>query len=174
MPVLLARPRGRRVQGDAVHPRGHGRFAAERIHRAPDLNDDFLKEILAICMLERIGVDHLEEDPFVVRQPLVEDAFPIAVVHDASLPLLVAPGESFLTPQDIGVDGAGCFSVPRAESRRAAGPRTARRTFRFEMIARSCRSDRPTPDGPARASASSRAASHRPCRGCGRPCPRRN
>ena len=74
MPVLLARPRDRRVQGDAVHPRGHGGIAAERIHRAPDLNDDFLKEILAVGMLERIRVDHFEEDPFVARQPVAEAA----------------------------------------------------------------------------------------------------
>lgn len=47
----------------------------------PDLNDDFLKEILAVCVLERIGVDHFEQDPFVARQPLAEDAFPLAVEH---------------------------------------------------------------------------------------------
>ena len=81
MPVLLARPRDRRVQGDAVHPCRHGRFAAERIHRAPDLNDDFLKEILTVSVLERIRVDHFEQDPFVARQPLVEDAIPFAVEH---------------------------------------------------------------------------------------------
>ena len=47
----------------------------------PDLEDDLLKEILAVGMLERIRVDHLEEDPFVARQPLAEDALPLAVVH---------------------------------------------------------------------------------------------
>ena len=81
MPVLLAAPGDGRVQGDAVHPRGHGGFAAERIHRAPDLNGDFLKEILAVGMLERIRVDHFEQDPFVARQPVAEDAIPLAVEH---------------------------------------------------------------------------------------------
>jgi hypothetical protein len=47
--------------------------------RAPDLNDDFLKEILAVGVFERIRVDHFEEDPFVARQPLVEDAISLAV-----------------------------------------------------------------------------------------------
>src|SRR5262245_53382934 len=81
MPVLLARPRDRGVQGDAVDPRGDRRFAAERIHRAPDLNDDFLKEILTVGMLERIRVDHFEQDPFVARQPVTEDAIPFAFEH---------------------------------------------------------------------------------------------
>jgi hypothetical protein len=81
MPALLPRPSDRRVQGDAIHPRRHGGIAAERIHRAPDLNHDLLKKILAVGMLERIRVDHFEEDPFVARQPLAEDAISIAGVH---------------------------------------------------------------------------------------------
>jgi hypothetical protein len=32
-------------------------------------------------MLERICVDHFEEDHFVARQPLAEDSIPFAVVH---------------------------------------------------------------------------------------------
>src|SRR4051812_37162405 len=32
-------------------------------------------------MLERIRVDHFEEDPFVARQPLTEDTIAFAVVH---------------------------------------------------------------------------------------------
>ena len=84
VPVLLAGPRDRRIEGDAVHPRGHRRIAAERIHRVPDLNDDFLKEILAVGMLERIRVDHFEEDPFVACQPLAEDSLPLALVHGAT------------------------------------------------------------------------------------------
>ena len=37
-------------------------------------------------MLERIRVDHFEEDPFVARQPLAEDAIPLAVVHGFTFP----------------------------------------------------------------------------------------
>jgi hypothetical protein len=50
------------------------------------LNDDFLKEILAVGMLERIRVDHFEEDPFVACQPVAEDAIPLGVVHAFTLP----------------------------------------------------------------------------------------
>jgi hypothetical protein len=32
-------------------------------------------------VFERIGVDHFEQDPFVARQPLAEDAIPFAVEH---------------------------------------------------------------------------------------------
>ena len=32
-------------------------------------------------MLERIRVDHFEQDPFVARQPVAEDAIPLAVEH---------------------------------------------------------------------------------------------
>ncbi len=81
MPALLARPRDRRVQGDAIHPRGHRGIATERVHRAPDLNNDLLKEILAVDMFECIRVDHFEEDPFVARQPFAEDALPLGVAH---------------------------------------------------------------------------------------------
>ena len=52
----------------------------------PDLNDDLLKEILAVGVLERIRVDHLEQDPSVPRQPVAEDAIPIAVAHSLTLP----------------------------------------------------------------------------------------
>jgi hypothetical protein len=81
MTSLLARPRDRRVQGDAIHPCGHRGIATKRIHRAPDLNDDLLKEILPVGVLEGIRVDHFEQDPFVARQPVAEDALPLAVVH---------------------------------------------------------------------------------------------
>ena len=37
-------------------------------------------------MLERIRVDHFEEDPFVARQPLAEDAIPLGVVHGFTFP----------------------------------------------------------------------------------------
>jgi hypothetical protein len=38
-------------------------IATERIHRAPDLNGDLLKEIPAVCVLERIRVDHFDRIP---------------------------------------------------------------------------------------------------------------
>jgi hypothetical protein len=47
--------------------------------RVPDLNHDLLKEILTVGMLEGVRVDHFEEDSLVARQPLVEDAIPLAV-----------------------------------------------------------------------------------------------
>ena len=58
--VLHARRRDRRSgrRGTFAWAR---KIAAERIHRAPDLNDDFLKEILAVGVLERIRMDHLEQ-----------------------------------------------------------------------------------------------------------------
>jgi len=79
MPVLLAVPRDRRVQRDAVHPGGNRGLTAERIDGPPDLQGDLLKEILAVGMLERIRVDHLEQDPLVACQPLAEDAIPLAI-----------------------------------------------------------------------------------------------
>ena len=36
-------------------------------------------------MLERIGVDHFEQDPFVARQPVAEDAVPFAVEHSPTV-----------------------------------------------------------------------------------------
>ena len=52
----------------------------------PDLEHYLLKEILPVGMLERVRVNHFEEDPFVAREPLVEDAIPFGFVHGVTVP----------------------------------------------------------------------------------------
>ena len=52
---------------------------------------DPLRDFLPVGMFECIRVDHLEEDPLVARQPLAEDALPLAVAHG---PISLAPSRS--------------------------------------------------------------------------------
>jgi hypothetical protein len=85
----------------------------------PNLQHDLLEEVLAVGMLERVGVDNLEEDPFVAGEPIGEDAVPVAVAagvgrfgpggaggigSDSSL---VARKSAFLTMKRDGPVGAG-------------------------------------------------------------------
>jgi len=96
--LLPAGPGDGCVQGHAIHPGRHGRFAAERIDGSPDLQRDLLEQILTVGVLEGVGMNDLEQDPFVARQPLVEDAIPLAVDH--GLIPLVVEGGLFLTGEN--------------------------------------------------------------------------
>jgi hypothetical protein len=51
------------VQGDAVNPGGRFGLPVELLDRTPQLNQDFLHQILLISRPHRVGPGHLEEDP---------------------------------------------------------------------------------------------------------------
>ena len=72
-------------------------LAAERLDGVPDLQRDFLEEILAIGVGGAIGARHLEQDGLVRLHPLLEDLIAFGCQHFFYLAPLVAGKVDFLT-----------------------------------------------------------------------------
>jgi len=81
VPAFLAAPGKRRVQRHPVNPGGGLAIAAPSLDAVPELQRDFLEEILAIGMRGTIDSRHLEQDGLVRVNPALAYAVPFSVYH---------------------------------------------------------------------------------------------
>ena len=91
-------PAERGVQRDAVKPRTCFGPALKLRQGAPNLEQDFLGQILAILGRERVGASHLQDDAVMRREPAPKQQLEVLVdqFRASLLEVLVASGGSFL------------------------------------------------------------------------------
>ena len=77
--AVLAMPAERGVQRHAGNTRWWPRPALELRQRSPDLEQDFLGQVLAILGRERVGAGHLEDGPAMPGQPALEERFRVFI-----------------------------------------------------------------------------------------------
>ena len=91
-------PAERGVQRHAVKPGGCAGPALKLRQGSPDLEQDFLDQVLAILGRERIGAGHLQDGAAMLIEPALKKRFRVFIEQfRASLPeVLVALGGCFL------------------------------------------------------------------------------
>src|ERR1051326_3171316 len=80
--ALLARPGEGAVERHSVKPGCHRGVPSKSRDGVPYLGDDFLEKIISIVRPESVSVDHLEQHPLVPSEPIVEDLFLVALLHE--------------------------------------------------------------------------------------------